>query len=65
MVQESFINKLDISFFVVCICMIIVAVIYFLGFQLPNILLLMLGVSAIIVGIMKIVTGILGVKNEP
>lgn len=56
MSQDDSIDKIEVAFFCIAIIMMLVAVLYFLGFQIPGVLLLIIGISAIIIGVLKIIS---------
>jgi Flp pilus assembly pilin Flp len=52
------VDKLEVAFIIVAICMVIIAVVITLGYNIPNFLLLIIGISAIIVGALKVKSGL-------
>jgi uncharacterized membrane protein HdeD (DUF308 family) len=64
MAEEVSWDKIEIAFFIVAICLIVIAIVYFSGYQVPGFILLIFGIAAIIVGILKIISSINSIRKN-
>ena len=58
MTQEHFSGQIDFIFLLVGLSLVIIMVLYLLGFQIPGIILLIFGIAAMIIGFLKIISSI-------
>jgi hypothetical protein len=64
MTLEDYSGQIDLAFLVIGFSIIIVAILIYFGHQVPGFLLLILGIGAIIVGILKIIIGLYGYTEK-
>ena len=56
MADEISWDKIEIAFLAIGGCLIVIAIVYFLGHQVPGFILLIFGLAAMVVGILKIIS---------
>ncbi len=56
MTDEANWDKIELAFIVVAFCMVVIAVVYFLGYPVPGYILLIFGVAGIVVGVLKVLS---------
>ena len=58
-------DKIEIAFFIIGFCLIVIAILYYLGYQVPDFILIIIGIGAIVVGILQIISVIYpNLENE-
>jgi hypothetical protein len=58
MALGNYSGQIDLAFLIVALSIVFVVVLHYFLFQVPGIILLILGIAAIIVGILKILSAI-------
>lgn len=53
---EKFSGQVDFYFLMIGLSLVLIMVVYLLGFQVPGIILLIFGIAAMVVGALKIIT---------
>ena len=58
MTDDTSWDKMEIAFFIVAFCLVVIAILSFSGYQVPGLILITFGIAAIAVGILKIISAI-------
>lgn len=56
--HEKFLKQLDFWFLMIALSIMSIGALYYFGFQIPGIILIIFGIAAIIVGLLTIITSI-------